>query len=147
MNVKRPKLICDTSFVGHLARRSRNPGSYAHWDSVMDRVDASEPAVSVVTLAETRAGYLSAGWGLPRMVEAERRLVRFHLLPVRRSYVDEWARLRVGAQARGISLSDNDLWIATTANVLGHALVTCDRDHTRIAPQFDVEVLFVAPPV
>lgn len=145
--MKRPKLICDTSFVGHLARRVRNPGPYAHWDSMMDRVDASEPGVSVVTLAETRAGYLNAGWGLPRMVEAERRLLRFHLLPVRRSYVDEWARLRVGAQARGISLSDNDLWIAATANIVGHDLVTCDRDHTRITSQLDIEVLFVAPPV
>jgi predicted nucleic acid-binding protein len=147
MRGKRQKLICDTSFVGHLARRVRNPAPYAHWEAAMDRVDACEPAVSVVTLAETRAGFLSAGWGLPRIVEVERRLGRFDLLSVRRSYADEWARLRVGAQAKGLSLSDNDLWVAATANILGHDLVTCDRDHTRIAPQLDIEVVYLQPPV
>lgn len=147
MREKRPKLICDTSFVGHLARRVRNPGPYAHWESAMDRIDPSDPAVSVVTLAETRSGYLSAGWSLPRIVEVERRLVRFDPIPIRRAYVDEWARLRVGVKRRGISLSDNDLRVAATANVLGHDLVTCDRDHTRIASHLDVEVLYLQPPV
>jgi len=147
MREKRQKLICDTSFVGHLARRVTNPGPYVHWESAIDQVDKSEPAVSVVTLAEARAGYRGAGWGLPRIVQAERHLVRFDVLPVRRSYVDEWARLRVGAQASGVSLSDNDLWVAATANVLGRDLVTCDRDHARIAPHLDIEVLYLQPPV
>lgn len=147
MREKRPTLICDTSFVGHLVRRVRNPDPYAHWEPVMDLVDEGEPAVSVVTVAEIRFGYLNAGWGLPRVVESERRLGRFELLPVQRSYVDEWARLRVGARSRGISLSDNDLWIAATASVLGRDLVTCDRDHTRIAQHLDIEVLYLQPPV
>ena len=147
MREKQQKLICDTSFVGHFIRRIRVPERYEAWAPVIDRVQAADPAVSLVTVAETRAGYLGAGWGLRRIVEAERRLGRFRLLPVRRAYADEWARLRVGAQARGISLSDNDLWIAATANVLGHDLVTCDRDHARIAQHLDVEVLYLQPPV
>jgi predicted nucleic acid-binding protein len=43
--------------------------------------------------------------------------------------------------------SDNDLWIAATASSRGHALVTCDRDHQRIAPELPIEVVFLAPPV
>jgi predicted nucleic acid-binding protein len=147
MRGKRQKLICDTSFVGHLIRQGRDPERYGHWDSVIDDVYAGEPAVSVVTVAETRFGYLNAGWGRLRVADLERRLSRFRWLPVRPSHVDEWARLRVAARKIGVALSDNDLWVAAAANVSGHALVTCDRDHTRIASQLDVAVLYLAPPV
>ena len=51
------------------------------------------------------------------------------------------------ARAKGVALSDNDLWIAATASSPGCALVTCDRDHERIAPEMPVEVVFLAPPV
>jgi predicted nucleic acid-binding protein len=147
MREKPPNLICDTSFVGHLTRRGRQPKGYEGWDPVIDRVEAGDPAVSVVTLAETRSGYLNAGWSRPRMAHAERRLGRFRLIPIQRSHVDEWARLRVAARARGIVLSDNDLWVAATANISGHDLVTCDRDHVRIAPELAIEVLYLQPPV
>jgi predicted nucleic acid-binding protein len=66
---------------------------------------------------------------------------------VDRSALDEWARLRAAARARGIAISDNDLWIAATAGVREYVLVTCDRDHQRIAPELPVEVVFLAPPV
>ncbi|MBS1886357.1 MAG: type II toxin-antitoxin system VapC family toxin [Actinobacteria bacterium] len=142
------KLICDTSFVGHLARRGRSPERYERWgEAAIDRVDAGEPAVSVVTVAETRAGYLNAGCGRARMAEIERQLGRFRWLPIRRSHVDEWARLRVAARTRGIAISHNDLWIAAKASIHAQVLVTCDRDHLRLAPDLPAEVLFLAPPV
>jgi predicted nucleic acid-binding protein len=71
----------------------------------------------------------------------------FLQIPVDRSALDEWARLRAAARARGIAISDNDLWIAATAGVREYVLVTCDRDHQRIAPELPVEVVFLAPPV
>jgi predicted nucleic acid-binding protein len=61
--------------------------------------------------------------------------------------VNEWARLSVAARRRGIGLSDNDLWIAATASVRESVLVTCDRDHVRIARDLPVEVVFLGPPV
>jgi predicted nucleic acid-binding protein len=147
MHEKRQKLICDTSFVGHVIRRARSPERYEHWAAVVDDLHAGKPAVSVVTIAETRAGYLNAGWGGARMAEFERQLGRFRWLPIQGSYVDEWARLRVAARATGVAISHNDLWIAATASVRGHVLVTCDRDHVRIAPELPVEVLYLQPPV
>lgn len=62
-------------------------------------------------------------------------------------YLNAWARLWVAAKERGIAVGDNDLWIAATAAFRGHALVTCDRDHVRLAPDLSVEVMFLAPPV
>jgi predicted nucleic acid-binding protein len=129
-------------------RRLRKPGHYEHWDpAIVDRVEAAFLAISVVTVAETRAGYLHANWGTSSIKDAEENLRRFHPIPVRRRYVGEWARLSAAARNAGIAISDNDLWIAATASRREQMLVTCDRDHVRIAPELGVEVLFLAPPV
>jgi predicted nucleic acid-binding protein len=147
MREKQQKLICDTSFVGHLIRRRRDPDRYEDWGVVIDHVQARELAVSVVTIAETRAGYLNAGWGAAKMAEFEREMSRFRWLPIQGSCINEWARLRVAARARGIAISHNDLWIAATASVRSSVLVTCDRDHVRIAPELGGEVVYLRPPV
>jgi predicted nucleic acid-binding protein len=148
--VARPSetLICDTSFVSHVRRRSESPWRYAHWDAaVVDRVSAALLEISVVTVAEVRAGYLGGGWGVRRIAAAERFLSDYLRVRIDRSYLDEWARLSVAARARGISLSDNDLWIAATASVRDSTLITCDRDHVRIARDLSVEVVYLQPPV
>lgn len=76
--MSREVLICDTSFVSHLFRRSLRPERYDHWDeSVMDRVRAGIMAVSVVTIAEMRAGFASARWGTRKVVREELRLGEF----------------------------------------------------------------------
>lgn len=148
MSEKRETLVCDTSFVGHSSRALRRLDRYERWGGpVVDRIEKGEPAVSIVTIAEVHAGYLKAGWGLRRLVEAERHFDRYRRLPIRWEFAEEWARLRVAAQVRGIAIGDNDLWIAATANVRGHPLVTCDRDHQRIARELAVEVVYLRPPV
>jgi hypothetical protein len=61
-------LLCDTSFVWQHWRRPRSPVRYAHWDpTTVDRVEAAFLSISVVTVAETRAGYLRANWGRSRI--------------------------------------------------------------------------------
>jgi predicted nucleic acid-binding protein len=141
-------MICDTSFVGHLRRRVRTPGRYGHWDvATIDRVESASLAISVVTIAETRSGYRLAQWGTTRIEATERELRRYVPLPVRRRDANERARLRIAAQARGVAISDNDLWVAATASRREEVLVTCDRDHLRIAAQLSGEVLYLAPPV
>ena len=146
--MSRETLVCDTSFVGHLLSREEAPDRYAHWDeSVMEWVTAERMAICIVTLAEIRAGYLNAGWGSPRIRDAERKLARYLPLLIDDPHLNEWARLSTAARATGVALSDNDLWIAATASVRGQVLVTCDRDHVRIAPELAGEVLYLAPPV
>lgn len=141
-------LICDTSFVSHMRRRLRAPAGYMHWDTAtIDRVETAVLAISVVTIAETRAGYRLANWGPSKVESTERELRRFHPIPVRRRYAGEWARLRAAARSAGIAIGDNDLWIAATASRREQILVTCDRDHQRIARDLPVEVVYLAPPV
>jgi predicted nucleic acid-binding protein len=148
--VARPSetLICDTSFVSHVRRRSQTPWRYAHWDAaVVDRVGAALLEISVVTVAEVRAGYLVGDWGVREIAAAERLLSDYLRVRIDRGYLDEWARLSVAARVRGIALSDNDLWIAATASVRDQVLVTCDRGHVRIARDLPVEVVYLQPPV
>ncbi|HEY5332562.1 MAG TPA: PIN domain-containing protein [Solirubrobacterales bacterium] len=141
-------LICDTSFVANLMRREIRPGRYLHWgDAVLDRVEGASLAISIVTVAELRAGYVSAGWGRRTVTNSERMVAGFVRVPIEDSHLNEWARLWVAARARGIAISHNDLWIVATASVHSQVLVTCDRDHVRIASELSAEVLYLQPPV
>lgn len=141
------RLLCDTSFVGASARRAAQPERFAHWPAAaLSRVDAAILAISVITLAEARFGYLVAGWGAARIEREERRLTGFLQIPLDSRIVDEWAQLRVLSKQNGWNVADNDLWIAATAAARGYALVTCDTDQARIVdPRLDVIHLAISP--
>lgn len=141
------RLLCDTSFVGHSAKRAARPERYAHWPvEGLARIETAILAISVITLAEARYGYLNAGWGAERIQREERRLAGFLQIPLDPTALDEWARLRVLSRQYGWNVADNDLWIAATASSRGHALVTCDADQARIVDPA-LEVLHLpAPP-
>jgi predicted nucleic acid-binding protein len=144
----RQKIFCDSSFVGHLLRREKQPERYEHWDdAILASIEAASLAISIVTIAEIRAGYLNAGWGRPRVTRGELALARYLPILIDDPHLDEWARLRTAARTRGVALSDNDLWIAATASVRQSVLITCDRDHLRIARDLPVEVVYLQPPV
>lgn len=137
------RLLCDTSFVGASAKRAAQPDRFAHWpQGTLDRIDAAILAISVITLAEARYGFLNANWGETRIVREERRLASFLQIPLDPTVVDEWARLKNLSQSNGWNVSDNDLWIAATASTRRHPLVTCDKDQARIDdPALDVVYL------
>jgi predicted nucleic acid-binding protein len=148
--VARPSetLICDTSFVSHLWRRLRTPARYEHWDrATVDRVEKALLAINVVTIAELQAGRARDRWGRRKVAQAERSLAAFQSVRIDDPHLKEWARLRVAAWEQGIAITDNDLWIAATASICRSPLVTCDRDHVRIAAELSGEVLYLAPPV
>jgi predicted nucleic acid-binding protein len=141
-------LVCDTSAVGHLLQCRTHPERYVQWGApVLDRLRTMVLAISVVTVAESRAGFLIGRWGSRRTRSANRALEEFLQIPLDRGALDEWARLRAAAKENGVAIGDNDLWIAATASVRQHVLFTCDRDHVRMAPELGSEVLFLQPPV
>lgn len=144
----RETLIFDSSVVSRVSRQGHGLALGTTLDGEdLRRLYAACWAISIVTIAEARAGYRIGRWGSRRVTKAELVLGAFVPLTIDDADVEEWSRLMAAARAKGVALSDNDLWIAATASSPGCALVTCDRDHERIAPEMPVEVVFLAPPV
>jgi tRNA(fMet)-specific endonuclease VapC len=52
--------------------------------------------------------------------------------PISDAIADHYAIIKVTAQSKGLSLDENDLWIAATALSLGATLVTRDSDFQRV---------------
>lgn len=140
------RLLCDTSFVGWSAKRNVDSERFAHWlPAITSRIDQAILAISVITLAEARFGYLRANWGASRIAREEARLASFLHVPLDSSILDEWARLRSLSERSGWNVADNDLWIAATASTRGYPLVTCDSDQARISDP-SLTVLHLPPP-
>lgn len=81
-------------------------------------------------------------YGLARLQQGRRRddLVRqavplfisIACLPVPEAAADAYASVKRAREQRGLSLDENDLWIAATAIAVGATLVTRDRDFASI---------------
>ncbi len=116
--------LADTSVF--IARESGRP---IRSELLPDRL-----AVSVITVAELRAGVLAAD----DLATRDRRLATLTAvlalspLPVDDDVAAAWARLRVTLRDRGLRMAVNDSWIAATAIAHGLALVTQDDDHFEI---------------
>jgi len=81
-------------------------------------------------------------FGLNRLAQGKRRIeleakaqklfAAFPCEPIPPGAADHYAGLKVTQQSRGLSLDENDLWIAATALAIGATLVTRDTDFKRI---------------
>ena len=104
----------------------------------MDRMP-TDVVVSIVTVAELRAGVLSTDDTATRA----RRLATltlaldFDARPIDEDVAEAWAMLRVQLRSRGRSMPVNDSWIAATAIALHIPVVTQDADYDEV-PGLDV---------
>jgi predicted nucleic acid-binding protein len=128
------KLLLDTSFLGHELRARKRPDRYEHWDQlVLDRIAGSIRAISVVTVAEERAGWISAGWGEASVLSRRATLRGDLWIPIDAQILERWSELRAHCLQHGINgPGDNDLWIAATAIEHGLPLVTCDKAQSEL---------------
>ena len=85
-------------------------------------------AVSVVTVAELRAGVLAAPDGMTRSqrLRTFEFVLGFDWLPVDGAVAEAWATLRVALRDAGQRMGVNDAWIAATAMAHGLPVVTQD---------------------
>ena len=93
-----------------------------------------ELAISVITIAELRAGVLVATESAVR----DRRLttlttaIAFDAVPVDQKVAESWAGLRIPLRDSGQWMPVNDSWIAATAMALGVPVVTQDNDYVEV---------------
>lgn len=94
-----------------------------------------EIAVSIITIAELRAGVLAAAdvKTRDRRLSTLMRALELQPIPVDESVADAWAGLRVLLRDHGLRMPVNDSWIAATALALGVPIVTQDADYLEFA--------------
>lgn len=98
----------------------------------MHMLRTTAKAISVVTVAEMRAGARVAGWGEQRWATLEHTLRAYVTFTIDDEIADHWSRLWAACRARGANVADNDLWIAATAIRLDLPVATLDSDFHRI---------------
>lgn len=104
-----------------------------------------EVFVSVVTLAEIKAGVLLAedvDVRVRRLTTLES-LNDVPQLVIDEDVASEWAVLRASAAERGRRLNVNDMWIAATAICHGMPVVTQDSDFFQLSGVRGLEVIAV----
>ena len=81
-------------------------------------------------------------YGIGRLPEGKRRetlqaktthlLTAFSCESIPPHAAEQYARIKIERQRKGLTLDENDLWIAASAIALGHILVSRDRDFQQI---------------
>lgn len=90
----------------------------------------TETVISIITVAELRAGVL----GAPDVGTRDRRLATLErvseasIFPIDHRVAETWAGMRAYLAASGGRVSVNDLWIAATAAANRMPVITQDRD-------------------
>ena len=104
-----------------------------------------ESYVSVVTLAELRAGVLAARDNTvrSRRLSTLEAVVALQPLPVDSRAASHWASMRVALQEAGKRVNVNDLWIAAIAAAHTMPVVTQDADYDALAELGQVDVVRV----
>lgn len=90
----------------------------------------TETVVSIITVAELRAGVLGApdiGTRDRRLATLER-VVKAAVLPIDHRVAETWAGMRAYLATSGGRVSVSDLWIAATAAANRMPVITQDRD-------------------
>src|SRR5690349_9525295 len=122
--------LLDTNAVSDVLREQ--PG-------IVDRLGRLSGADELTTCTIVRGELL---FGVERLSTGKRRdeldqklrmiLAALRCDPVLESAGEHYARAKRACQVKGLSLDENDLWIAATTLALGAVLVTRDAHFTRI---------------
>jgi tRNA(fMet)-specific endonuclease VapC len=98
------------------------------------RVAGKLIAVSFVTVGELLFGAKKRKWGATKVAELERRLRGAVIVPYDRALCDTYGRLKAETRAKGITVTDNDMWIAASAVRHNIPLVSHNRRHFECIP-------------
>lgn len=141
-------LLCDTSYVGAARAVAKRSWISGDWPvSTTDRIASATLAISVITIAEERAGEMHANWGAATVAVADAARRAFVWVPIDGQILERWASLVAASMKSGIDCKhhQNDVWIAATAIERGLPLVTCDAWQAKLPGLPEVIYLPVGP--
>jgi tRNA(fMet)-specific endonuclease VapC len=142
------KLLLDTNILIHL---SKDP-TFKFLKKVINPDDHGL-FISVVSLGELKSLGLQYGWGFKRWQIINSIIQDAVIIEVTENFVDTYAEIDAYSQRRNPRITNspfatprnmgkNDLWIASTASLLGLKLVTTDADFNHLHHVFiEVQVL------
>ncbi len=123
-----PAALLDTNAVSDLMRD--DPKVQARMASHADPV-----LTSVVVVGEIRYGLSRLPSGKKRRhleARAQGVLALLSIEPVTEPIADAYGHLKASLESQGLTLDDNDLWIAATAMTLGFLVVSRDQIFSQI---------------
>lgn len=133
--------LLDTSIVLH-ATRENSPVSKAVDAQFGLSASRFRPAICEVTIAELLA--FSREWGEQRKALLKAQVAKTLVIPIAHPGVHErWADISSSLRNAGLTVGQNDIWIAATASLAGMTLLTTDNDFllVRRVATLDVRVL------
>lgn len=139
-----PAYLLDTGIV-LLATRAGNVSKVI--DAQFGLSESSfRPAICEVSVGELLAFANANHWGERRKVALMERLKASLMLPISHPGVHQrWADIQSSLQAAGVTVGQNDIWIAATASVTGLTVLSTDRDFKRLATHGLVQAVVVDP--
>lgn len=104
------------------------------------------PAICEVSVGELLAFANSNHWGDKRKADLMERLKGSLILPISHPGVHQrWADMQSTLQGVGITVGQNDIWIAATASVTGLTVLSTDKDFKRLGKLGLVQAVVVDP--
>src|SRR5207237_7100430 len=101
------------------------------------RASPVAPLLSAVTEGELRSLALMFRWGPAKVQEMHDLLGSFVTVQLDLAGIyDAYAEIREFSQGFGITIGENDAWIAATARVTGARLLTTDADFDHLHPAY-----------
>ena len=133
--------LLDTNIVLH-ATRANSPVPGAIDVKFGLSTSRFRPAICEVSVAELLA--FSSPWGERRKDLLRAQIKKTLVIPISQPGVHErWAEISSSLRSIGLTIGQNDIWIAATAIVAGMTLLTTDKDFLSIkrVAALDVRVL------
>jgi predicted nucleic acid-binding protein len=118
----------------------------AHAEPYLTLILGHAAAISFVTIGEMLRGALGRRWSPRRIANMEQHLAETYVtLPYSQTVARTWAPIMTACSSRGVTVTENDAWIAAVAADYGCALVTNDRIFARISDAYPA-LRLVTPP-
>ena len=137
------EFLLDTSVMLH-ATREKSPVSNAIDAQFGLSASRFRPAISEVTVGELLAFSLSYKWGDKRKALLKNQIDKTLVIPIAHPGVHQrWAEVSSALRSAGLTIGQNDIWIAATASAAGMTLLTTDKDFLAVkrVTALDVRVL------
>jgi tRNA(fMet)-specific endonuclease VapC len=139
-----PAYLLDTGIV-LLATRASNASKVIDAQFGLS-ASSFRPAICEVSVGELLAFANASHWGEKRKAALMERLKASLILPISHPGVHQrWADMQSALQGAGVTVGQNDIWIAATASVTGLTVLSTDKDFKRLVTHGLVQAVVVDP--